>query len=151
MSKESKTLTTFKMGPLGFYKCKHMSFGLTSAPATFQCLMKKCPRELQLTWCIIHLDDIVVFAETPWEHLWQLRAMFLRLGKTGLKLKLNKCKFFNTKIVYLGHIVSWEEVRTDKWKIKAIHDWSKPKTVTEFHSFLGFANYYWQFLKDYVK
>ena len=79
MSEGSKALTTFTVDPLGFYECKGMPFGLTNVPTTFQGLMETCLGEIQLTWCIIYLEDIVVFAETPWEHLQWLRAMFLRL------------------------------------------------------------------------
>ena len=69
MDKESKPLTTFTIGPLGFYKCERMPFGLTNTPATFQHLMESCLGELHLNWCIIYLDDIIVFSNTPEEHL----------------------------------------------------------------------------------
>ena len=69
MDEESKALTTFMVGPLGFYECERMPFGLTNAPATFQCLMESCLGELYLNWCIIYLDDIIVFSKTPEEHL----------------------------------------------------------------------------------
>ena len=64
MDEESKPLTTFTAGPLGFYECKRMPFGLAYAPATFQCLMESCLGELHLSWCIIYLDDIIVFSKT---------------------------------------------------------------------------------------
>ena len=51
IDKASKPLTAFTLGALGFYKCKHMLFGLTNAPATFQCLMESCLGELHLNWC----------------------------------------------------------------------------------------------------
>ena len=54
MDEEFKALTTFTVSPLGFYKCERMTFGLTNAPATFQCLMKNCLRELHLNCCIIY-------------------------------------------------------------------------------------------------
>ena len=65
MEEESKALTAFMVGPLGFYECERMPFGLTNAPATFQHLMKSCLGELHLNWCIIYLDDIIVFSKTP--------------------------------------------------------------------------------------
>ena len=73
MSVDRKALTAFTVGPLSFYECKCMPFGLTNVPATFQCLIEMCLRELQLTSCIIYLDDIVVFAEIPWDtcHGWE--------------------------------------------------------------------------------
>ena len=69
MDEESKVLTAFTVSPLGFYECERMPFELTNAPATFQRLMESCLGELHLNWCIIYLDDIIVFSRTPEEHL----------------------------------------------------------------------------------
>ena len=89
MSKESKAIIAFTVGPLRFYKCEHMPFRLTNMPAMLQCLMEMCLRELQLTCSIIYLDDIVVFAETPWEYLQWLRAIFLMLREEGLNVNFS--------------------------------------------------------------
>ena len=72
MEEESKPLTAFTVGPLGFYECERMPFGLTNAPATFQHLMENCSSELHLSWCIIYLDDIIVFSDSLSEHLCRL-------------------------------------------------------------------------------
>ena len=61
LTEASRPLTAFTVGPLGFYECVLMPFGLTNAPATFQCLMESCLGDLHLKWCIIYLDDIIVF------------------------------------------------------------------------------------------
>ena len=63
MTEASKALTAFMVGPLGFYECVQMPFGLTNAPATFQHLMETCLGEIHLKWCIIYLDDIIVFSK----------------------------------------------------------------------------------------
>ena len=65
MEEESKLLTAFTVGPLGLFECERMPFSLTNAPATFQRLMESCLGDLHLNWCIIYLDDIIVFLETP--------------------------------------------------------------------------------------
>ena len=57
MEEDSKALTDFTVGPLGFYECKCMPFGLTNAPTTFQRLMQSCLGNLHLQYCIIYLDD----------------------------------------------------------------------------------------------
>ena len=72
MEEESKALTAFTVGPLGFYECQRMPFGSTNAPATFQRLMQSCLGNLHLQYCIIYLDDIIVFCKTPEEHLRRL-------------------------------------------------------------------------------
>ena len=72
MEEDSKALTTFTLGPLGFSECKRIPFGLTNAPATFQHLMQGCLGNLHLQYCIIYLDDIIIFSKTPEEHLVRL-------------------------------------------------------------------------------
>ena len=70
-----------------------MPFGLTNAPATFQRLMESCLGDLHLSWCIIYLDDIIVFSETPEKHIKRLCLVFQKLASAGLKLKpgLSNC------------------------------------------------------------
>ena len=98
MTEDSKPLTTFTVGPLGFYKCVRMPFGLTNAPAMFQCLMETCLGEMHLKWCITYLDDIIVFPKTPEEHIERLRGVFEKLTAAGLRLKPSKCEFFKSQV-----------------------------------------------------
>ena len=128
-----------------------MPFGLTNALATFQHLMESCLGELHLNWCIIYLDDIIVFFKTPEEHLEPLQGVFNKLAKAGIKLKPSKCEFFKSKITYLGHVVLGAGIETDPRKIKAVKDWTVPKTVTDVCSFLGFTNHYHRFIRGYAK
>ena len=94
MDKESMLLVAFTVGPLGFYECKRMPFRLTNAHATFQRLMEICLGEFILHWCIIYLDDIVIFSKDLTSHLERLKAVFQKLEKAGLKLKPSKCELF---------------------------------------------------------
>ena len=142
MDEASKPLTAFTVGPLGFYECERMPFRLTNAPATFQRLVESCLGDLHLNWCIIYLDDVIVFSKTPKEHIDRLRGVFHKLFLAGLKLKPKKCEFFKSKIAYLGHIVSAKGIETDPKKVEAVKNWTVPKTVTDVRSFLGFTNYY---------
>ena len=128
-----------------------MLFGLTNAPAMFQCLMETCLDDLHLNWCIIDLDDVIVFSKTPEEHVECLAAVFDKISKAGLKLKPSKCEFFKSRINYLGHIVSRNGIETDPKKIEAIQKWPRPKTVHDVCSFLGFTNYYHKFLYKYAQ
>ena len=105
---------------------------------------------LQLNWCIICLDDIIIFAAIPKEHLKRLQAVLTKLWEAGLKLKPSKCEFLKVKFVYLSHVVSKDGVLADECKIEAGKKWHVPCTMTEVGSFLGFTNYYCLFLKGYV-
>ena len=73
MEAASKQYTAFTFGNLGFFECNHMSFGICNAPATFQRLMQNCLSELNLIYCLIYLDDIVVFLQMAEEHLHPCR------------------------------------------------------------------------------
>ena len=131
MDEESKPLTAFTVGLLGFYECERMPFGLTNTPATFQRLMETCLGDLNLHWCIIYLDDIVIFSKDLASHLKRLKAVFQKLEEAGLKLKPSKCELFQRQLAYLGHVISAKGVATDESKIEAIKNWPTPTNITE--------------------
>ena len=106
MDKESKQYTTFTLGSMGLYECESMPFGLCNTLPTFQRLMQNCLRKLNLTYCLIYLDDVIVFSEMPKEHLQRMCVVFDRLREHGLKLKPSKCNVFKSEINYLAHHVS---------------------------------------------
>ena len=64
MAPESQQYTIFTVGNLGFYEFTRMPFGLCNMPVTFQCLMQNMLGELNLTYCVIYLDDVIVFGHT---------------------------------------------------------------------------------------
>ena len=151
MVEECKPYTAFTCGPLGFYECETMPFGATNAPATFQRLMDNCLGDLNMNWCIVYLDDIIIFSQDAASHIERLEAVFKKLAKAGLKLKPSKCEFFKKRIKYLGHIVSEEGVSTDPQKVEAVLNWPVPKTVYDVRAFLGFVGYYRRFIKGFSK
>ena len=65
LTEESKPYTAFTCGPLGFFECEKMPFGASNAPAIFQRLMENCLGDLNLRWCVVYLDDIIVYGKTP--------------------------------------------------------------------------------------
>ena len=116
MDEKSKLLTSFTVGLLGFYECDRMPFRLTNTPAKFQWLMKTCFRDPQPQWCIIYLNDIVIFSKDPGSHLMRLEAMFQNLEQARHNLKPSKCELFHRQITYLGHIISAQGVGLMKRK-----------------------------------
>ena len=98
VAEEDRHKTAFSVGPLGFWECLRMPFGLFNAPATFQRLMESCMGDLHLTYCLLYLDDIVVYSSTYEEHLIRLSAIFQRLRDRGLRLKPSKCHLFQHSI-----------------------------------------------------
>ena len=148
MAEECKAYTAFTCGPLGFYECDTMPFGATNALATFQRLMHDCLGDLNMNWCIVYLDDIIIFSDTKEEHLKRLEAVFQKLSAAGLKLKPSKCFFFREEIEY---VVSGKGIATNPKKVEAVTKWPTPKTVYDVRSFLGFVGYYRRFIKDFSK
>lgn len=74
-----------------------------------------------------------------------------RIADFGLKLSPSKCKFFQTKVKYLGHVISAQGIQPDPDKVAAIREWPRPQTVRELRSFLGFTGYYQRFVRDYSR
>ena len=84
LTEANRPLTAFTLGPLWFYECVQMPFGLTNAPATFQQWMESCMGDLHLKWCIIYLDDTIIFSKIPEEHIQRLRGVFEKVSAAGL-------------------------------------------------------------------
>ena len=106
MALGSQQYTAFMVGNLGFYEFTRMLFSLGNAPVTFQHLMQNTLGELNLTHCVIYLDDVIVLGCTEEEHLEHLHMVFERFWEFNLKLKPSKCSFFQSEIMYLVHHIS---------------------------------------------
>ena len=149
MDDESKQYTAFTLGSMGLYECE-MPFGLCNAPPTFQRLMLNCLGELNLTYCLIYLDDVIIFSKTEEEHLEQMRVVFDRFREHGLKLKPSKCEVFKTEINYLAHHMSKRGVLPSKKNLEAITRCSPPDTYTKVKSFVGLIGHYRRFIKGFA-
>ena len=146
MAPESQQYTAFMVGNLGFYEFTHMPFGLCNTPATFQHLMQNTLGELNLTYCMIYLDDVIVFGRTEEEHLEHLCIVFERFQEFNLKLKPSKCSFFQSEIVYLAHHVS----RLGILPSQDYMQFPMPKTYTQVHVFCRLVGHYWRFIKGFA-
>lgn len=149
MHEEDKAKTAF-VTPLGFWEFNRMPQGVTNAPSTFQRLMEKCMGNLHLKEVLVFLDDLIIFSDTLEEHETRLLRVLSRLNEYGLKLSPDKCKFFQTSVRYLGHIVSEKGVETDPDKVATLKSWPVPNNLKTLRSFLGFAGYYRRFIKGYA-
>ena len=151
LTKEDKQKTAFSISGLGLWECNRMPFSLKNAGATFQHLMEECLGELQPSKCLVYLDDVIVHANNFEDHLNNLEMVFRQLRNFGLKLKPSKCKFFYTRLQYLGHVVSAAGVETDPEKTQPLRDWPVPQNPSELHTFLGVTGYYRRFVEGYAK
>ena len=123
MDEESKQYTIFTLGSMGLYECESMPFGLCNTSPTFQRLMLNFLGELNLMYCLIYLDDVIIFSQTE-EHLERMRVVFDHL-------KPSKCDVFKTEINYLAHCVSKKGVLPSKKNLEAIAQCLPPDTYTK--------------------
>ena len=100
MSEKSRQYTAFTVGSLGVYEFLRMPYGLCNAPAMFQRLMQNCLGELNLTYALVYLDDVIVYSKTEEDHLRRLQAIFEWFHEYGLKLKPSKCSFLRKQITF---------------------------------------------------
>ena len=150
MDEESKQYTTFTLGSMGLYECESMPLGLCNAPPTFQRLMINCLGELNLNYCLIYLDDVIIFSHTEKEHLKWMRVVFDQFHEHGLKLKPSKCEVFKTEINYLAHHVSKRGVLPSKKNLEAIAQCLPPDTYTKVKSFVGLVGHYRHFIRGFA-
>ena len=106
MAKDSQQYTAFMVGSMGVYEFLRIPYRLCNALATFQRLMQNCLGELNLTYALIYLDDVIVFSRTEEEYLHHLRVVCAHFLEHGLKLKPSKCHFLQDEITFLGHEIS---------------------------------------------
>ena len=147
---DSKEKTAF-ITPDGLWQFKKMPFGLCNAPASFQRMMDIVLTGLKRNSCLIYLDDVVVFSKTYDEHLAQLSSVLAAIKKAGLRLKVNKCRFGETKLSMLGHIVDKDGVYPDPEKVRAVKDFPRPTDVRSTQSFIGLCSYYRKFIRNFAE
>ncbi|GBG77799.1 hypothetical protein CBR_g25730 [Chara braunii] len=101
----------------------------------------------------VHPDD--QYKTTFWtsrtleEHRGHLRQVLEKLREANFKINAKKCDWAKTQVLYLGHVLDGDDVKPEDSKIAAIRDWPTPRTLTELRSFLGLANYYRKFVRNF--
>src|ERR1700760_4259924 len=149
MKPRSEQYAAFKT-PRGLFEPLVMFFGLCNSPAAFQRMMNEYFRDMiNEKWIVIYMDDILIMAKTPKELEERTKRVLQCLKDKDLFLKLEKCKFNQTELEYLGLIISEGQIRMDAAKLAGIKQWPEPTTVKQVRSFLGFANFYRKFIGHY--
>ena len=128
-----------------------LPFGLTNAPATFSTLMQKIFHTHLDEFIVVFLDDILIFSKNEQAHAIHLRKALQLLRENKLYAKREKCAFFQSRVHFLGHVLSPEGIAVDPDKVKAIQDWPVCKTVAEVRSFLGLCGFHRRFVELFSK
>ncbi|KAI4889258.1 hypothetical protein NFI96_001048 [Prochilodus magdalenae] len=115
-----------------------MPFGLMNAPAVFQRFINEVLKEALDRYAYVYLDDILIFSRTQEEHMGHV-----------LYVKLEKSEFHVSKVSFLGFIVSKGTLAMDPAKIRAVWDWPRPTSLKAVQRFLGFANFFQRFVRNF--
>jgi hypothetical protein len=133
----------------GHFEFAVVPFGLTNAPASFQQLMMDIFQPYLDDFMVVYLDDILIFSKTRQEHYDHIQKVLMKLREHKLYAKWSKSEFFAKEVDYLGHKISAQGISPDPTKIQSIQDWPLPKNMRHVQQFLGLANYYRRFIKNF--
>ncbi|KAL3983525.1 myosin XVIII [Sarotherodon galilaeus] len=123
--------------PLGHFEYLVMPFGLTNAPAVFQALVNNVLRDFINRCAFVYLDDILIFSKSQAEHKVHVRQILQRLLENRLYVKV--------------YIIALGDLKPDPEKVRVVVDWPRPPNRLQLQRFLGFANFYWCFIRDFSK
>ncbi|KAK7940550.1 hypothetical protein WMY93_003876 [Mugilogobius chulae] len=137
--------------PLGHFEYQVMPFGLTNAPAVFQSLVNDVLRDMLNKFIFVYLDDILIFSQDIHEHVQHVRLVLKRLLENKLFVKAEKCEFHKPKVSFLGFVIEKGRLSADPAKIQAVVEWPTPTSRKLLQRFLGFANFYRRFIRDYSR
>jgi len=148
IAEEDRDKTAF-ITPQGQFRLTRLGQGCTNSPAVFCRLMAMVLKGL--TCCLCYIDDTICFSPSFNAHLVDLESVFDRFRQANLKLKAAKCKLFQHRCKFVGHIVSANGVEVDPAKVACVKNWPFPKTITELRQFLGLCSYYRTFCMGFAK
>lgn len=137
--------------PLGHFEYLIMPFGLTNAPAVFQSLINDVLRDMLNQFVSVYLDGILIFSRIAEAHRGHVRQVLQRLLENRLFVKAEKCEFNVPSVHFLGYILAKGQLQPDPAKMEVVVGWPQPSIRKQLQQFLGFANFYRRFIRDYSK
>jgi hypothetical protein len=140
--------TSFKTNE-GLYEWLVMPFGLTNTLSTFMRLMNEILKEFIGKFVVVYLDDIMIFSKTRAEHLKHLAIVMRKLQQEKLLINMKKSSFMKTELIYLGFVISANELKMDLDKVEVIKNWPSPRNIFEVRSFHGLASFYRKFIRNF--
>ena len=136
---------------IGSFEPIVMFFGMTNSPATFQVMINEILRDLINEGKVAaFVDNMLVKIETEEGHDEIVEEILRRLEENDLYIKLEKCIWKVRKIGFLGVVIEPKGIEIEEEKVDGVLSWLEPKNVKDVRKFLGLANYYRRFIKDFA-
>jgi len=136
---------------IGSFEPTVMFFRMTNSPATFQAMMNEILRDLINEGKVAaFVDDVLVGTETEERHDEIVEEILRRLEENDLYIKPEKCVLKVRKIGFLGVVIGPNRIEMEREKVEGVLSWPEPKNVKDVRKFLGLANYYRRFIKDFA-
>lgn len=148
IKEEDKHLTAF-CTPHGLFEYNKLPFGLRNSPPTFQRVVDAVLAGLKYSFCLVYVDDIIVFSDEFDEHLDHLSQVLTRIEDAGLRAKLEKCNFAVHEIRFLGKRVNGQGVAVDEAKVSKILEVPPPRDKPALQRFLGMCVYHHKHIDGY--
>ena len=148
MSEEDVEKTAFRTHR-GLFQFKRMLFGLRNGPSIFQRVMQGILAPYLWIFCLVYIDDIVIYSKTYEEHIEHLDKVLEAIENAGITLSPVKCHLFYSSILLLGHKVSRLGLSTHLEKVRAIQELERPAKLSQLQTFLGMAVYFSAFIPYY--
>jgi len=137
--------------PDGQFEFKRLPFGFSEAPAEFQKRLVQILQSLiREDKVLIYIDDIMIATESVEENLNIIEEVLTILKSYGLEVNYRKSNFLKKKIEYLGYIISQNQITMSSRHTEAVKAFPIPKNVHHVRRFLGLANYFRKFIRDYA-
>lgn len=135
----------------GSFEWLVMPMGLAGAPASFQRYINGTLAQYLDDFCAAYLDDVLIYTDgSEADHWEKVQLVLQKLEAAGLQLDLKKCEFARKKVKYLGFIIELGKgISVDPDKVAAIKSWEAPANVKAVQSFVGFANFYRDFIPQF--
>ena len=149
MAEEDVEKTAFRTHR-GLFQFRRLPFGLRNGPSIFQRIMQNILAPYLWIFCLVYIDDIVVYSKSYEDHIVHLDKVLGAIERSGITLSPTKCHMFYDSILLLGHKVSRLGLSTHLEKVSAITELRRPSKVSELQTFLGMIVYFSAFIPFYA-